>query len=98
MFKRLNTNSEPQVRVEFEGQSLKVQKGETVAAALLIADAGYTRTTPVSGAPRAPLCLMGVCFECLVVIDGLANQRACQTIVHDGMVIHRQYGSGEKAE
>jgi predicted molibdopterin-dependent oxidoreductase YjgC len=95
MFKRLNAPSGPRVRVDFEGQSLEVPSGETVAAALLIANAGYTRTTPISGSPRAPLCLMGVCFECLVVIDGQPNQRACQTIVYDSMVIRRQYGSGE---
>jgi predicted molibdopterin-dependent oxidoreductase YjgC len=34
--------------------------------------------------------MMGICFECLVEIDGRPNQQACQIIVRDGMTIHRQ--------
>ena len=33
--------------------------------------------TPVTGAPRAPYCLMGVCFDCLVTIDGVGNRQGC---------------------
>ena len=44
-------------------------------------------------APRAPFCMMGACFECLVEIDGRANQRACQVRVRGGMRVRRQLSS-----
>ena len=60
---------------------------------MLLAAATPTRTTPVSGEPRAPYCMMGVCFECLMEIDGAANQQACLVTVADGMRINRQLGA-----
>ena len=47
----------------------------------------------VTSAPRAPYCMMGVCFECLVEIDGKPSRQACLTPVRDGMVIKRQQGA-----
>ena len=95
MFKRLDDTPETLVTVTIEGQPVVVPAGETVAAAVLASDLGHTRTTPVSGAPRAPFCLMGVCYECLMVINGQANQRACREVVNEGMTIERQHGPGE---
>jgi predicted molibdopterin-dependent oxidoreductase YjgC len=46
----------------------------------------------VTGAPRGPFCLMGVCFECLVEIDGRSNCCACMTQVAPGMRIVTQRG------
>jgi predicted molibdopterin-dependent oxidoreductase YjgC len=94
MFKRLDDEPENLVTVMIEGQAVEVPAGETVAAAVLASGMGYTRTTPVSGSPRAPFCLMGVCYECLMVIDGQPNQRACRERVREGMTIERQHGSG----
>ncbi len=94
MFKRLSTLNEQTVTVWIEGEAVQVPVGETVAAAVLVHNLGYTRTTPLSGAPRAPLCMMGVCFECLMEIDGLPNRQACQVEVADGMTIRRQQGVG----
>jgi predicted molibdopterin-dependent oxidoreductase YjgC len=48
------------------------------------------RASPVSGAPRAPYCLMGVCFECLVEVDGVRDRQACLTTIRDGMRVRRQ--------
>lgn len=96
MFKRLDDYPENLVTVTIEGQSVAVPAGETVAAAVLASGLGlgHTRTTPVSETPRAPFCLMGVCYECLMVIDGQPNQRACRERVHEGMTIERQHGTG----
>ena len=58
------------VPVTFEGRPLDVPAGTSVAAALLSAGVEHFRTTPVSGASRAPFCIMGVCFDCLVELDG----------------------------
>ena len=72
-----------------DGAPVIVHDGDTVAAALLLADIGWTRRSPVSGAPRAPYCMMGVCFECLVTIDGIASEQACLRHVREGMRIER---------
>ena len=68
-------------------------EGETVAAMLLAEGHLATRTTP-GGSPRGVYCGMGVCFDCLVVVDGVPNTRACVTWVRDGMVVARQDGFG----
>jgi predicted molibdopterin-dependent oxidoreductase YjgC len=51
------------------------------------------RATPVSGSPRAPYCMMGVCFDCLMEIDGVPNRQACLVPVAEGMRIRRQQGA-----
>lgn len=92
MFKRISPLNENTVTVNIEGEDFRVPVGETVAATILVHNLGYTRTSPISGAPRAPLCMMGVCFECLMEINGLANTQACQVEVAEGMKIRRQHG------
>ena len=94
MFKRLNTSVPATVTITINGQPVQVPEGETVAAAVLAQGLSHTRNTPVSGAPRAPFCLMGVCFECLMVIDGKPNQRACMEKVREGMRVESQQGTG----
>ena len=64
-------------------------------AALLAAGFDHCRTTPISGAPRAPYCMMGVCFDCLVTIDGIGNRQACLTRVRQGMRVELQHGKRE---
>jgi predicted molibdopterin-dependent oxidoreductase YjgC len=85
--------SQNTVRIQFEDRTLRVREGTTIAAALLLHGAGPFRTTPVKSAPRAPYCMMGVCFECLVEVDGKPSRQACLTAVRDGMVIRRQHGA-----
>jgi len=59
--------------------------GASVAAAVAQVTQHFRRS--VSGTPRAPLCGMGVCFECRVRIDGVAHVRACMTTVREGMQV-----------
>ena len=92
MYRRLQPPPETTVTVNIDGQDVSVAAGDTVAAAVLTLDLLPTRTTPVSGAPRAPLCMMGVCFECVMEIDGVLNRQACQVQVSEGMRIRRQQG------
>ena len=95
MFKRLDTPVQNRVNVTINGQPVQVSEGDTVAAAVLVHGLPSTRTTPVSGAPRAPFCLMGDCIECLMVIEGKANLRACMKLVREGMRIECLQGSGD---
>lgn len=76
----------PRVRVRFAGQDLTLREGGNLAAELLAAGVTPFRRTPVSGAPRAPFCMMGACFDCLVEIDGVTRQ-ACMCEVGPGMEI-----------
>lgn len=78
------------ITVEVEGRSVGVPRGISAAAAALIAGLPSTRTSPVTGAPRSPYCMMGVCFECLMVIDGEPSRQACMVTVRPGMRIARQ--------
>lgn len=85
------------VSIVVDGQSLEVPAGISVAAAVL----GHAHEGPgvrpcahnsVDGSGRAPYCLMGVCFECLMEIDGVPNVQACLVPVAEGMVIRRATG------
>ena len=77
------------VRLDFDGTPLLARLGESVAAAILAHTAGPTRRT-ATDAPRTPYCMMGVCFECLMEIDGMPNQQACMIQVRDGMSVRSQ--------
>ena len=72
------------IRIRFDGSEIEAIPGETIAAALAAADIVAVRKTR-RGAPRGPFCGMGVCFDCLVTVDGRPNQRACLTKVAPGM-------------
>ncbi|WP_210395549.1 (2Fe-2S)-binding protein [Motiliproteus sediminis] len=97
-FKRLPANPAAVVNIWVEGQPITARAGESVAAAVLAAGLGPTRTTPVSAAPRAPYCMMGVCFECLMEIDGQPNSQGCMTQVSEGMQVRFQQGAREPLE
>lgn len=95
MFNRTVDVSAPKVMVTVDGSVVEAREGDMVAAAMLAAGILQFRTTPVSGAPRGPLCMMGVCFECLVTIDGIGSRQACLTPVRPGMKIETQHGRRE---
>lgn len=81
------------VDIVVDGVAVTARAGDTVAAAMLAAGWSCCRTTPVTRAPRGPFCLMGVCFECLVTIDGRASQQACLVTVTPGMRVDTQHGA-----
>ena len=95
MFRRLPDIEGQSVTIHVNGRRVTARAGDTVAAALLAEGRDHCRTTPVSGEPRAPYCMMGVCFDCLVVIDGVPNRQGCMTPVADGMRIETQRGARE---
>ncbi len=77
------------VTIEVEGQPLQVDAGISVAAAVL--DHVHCRTrVSHTGQERGPYCQMGVCFECLMTINGVPNQQSCLIPVAEGMKIFRQ--------
>ena len=94
MFRRL-PDERATVRITFDGRSIEAREGDSVATALLAAGIGVCRTTPVSESPRGPWCMMGVCFDCLVAIDGVGNRQACLVPVKEGMQVAMQRGKRE---
>ena len=98
MFRRSEQDKRPQVQIFVDGVAVAARQGDTVSAALLASGVDARRSTAVSGAPRLPYCMMGVCFDCLVTIDGVGNRQACLIPVRDGMRVETQNGARAIAE
>jgi D-hydroxyproline dehydrogenase subunit gamma len=81
------------VRIEVDGRPLETQPGRVLAAALLEAGILRLRRSPRLGLARGAFCMMGICHECVVEIDG-ALEQSCLVPVTDGMVVR----SGVSAE
>lgn len=69
------------------GRPVQAYAGESIAAALMAAGVRVFRCSEASGSPRSFFCGMGICFDCLVTIDGIPNQRSCMAEARDGCVV-----------
>lgn len=97
MFKQHTLLSSETVRIEYDGKEIDVPSGVSVAAAVLgRTHDRHCRNSTISGEKRGPYCLIGVCHECLMEINGRPYQQACLTTVEDGMKIKKQNFSGDK--
>ena len=83
----------PEVRLTIDGRPVVAHQGESLAAVLVVEEQLTTRRT-ANGEPRGVFCGMGVCFDCLVIVDGVPGTRACLTWAADGMRVERQSGPG----
>jgi predicted molibdopterin-dependent oxidoreductase YjgC len=84
------------MRFSFAGKEIDAEAGQSVGAALIAAGYRSWRTTRHGGAPRGVFCGIGVCFDCLVIVNGRPNQRACLTEVRDGDDVAPQEGTGHE--
>ncbi|MFQ5614120.1 MAG: (2Fe-2S)-binding protein [Anaerolineae bacterium] len=75
------------ITITVNGQPVEAYPGESIAAALMAAGRRALRHTPVYGSPRGFFCGMGICFDCLVTVDGQPNVRSCLAEVRPGCVI-----------
>ena len=75
------------VTITFAGRILQARDGQSVAAALTAAGVRSWRATRRGERPRGLFCGIGVCFDCLLTIDGRPAQRACLVPVRDGMIL-----------
>ena len=85
---------EPMIRLQFDGEQIAARAGQTLAAALIAAGHRSWRTTRMSGRPRGVLCGIGACYDCLIVLNGRPNTRACLVVVESGDVVQTQEGTG----
>ncbi|MGG5809058.1 (2Fe-2S)-binding protein [Falsiroseomonas sp. CW058] len=95
MFQRTDP---PDCTILWDGREVPARAGESLAAALLAAGITAFRETPVSGAPRGAFCMMGACFDCLVVLEGEENVQACLVPVRAGLRAAPQRGVRSLAE
>lgn len=82
------TNSDQRLSFTFDGKSVSAQPGMSIATALLTQGVLAFRDTPVSGSARGPFCMMGACYDCLVLVESVTVQ-ACLTPVREGLVVSR---------
>lgn len=84
----------PSLLVSVNGIKTRAWEGETVGSVLLRV-ANFSRLSQVKGSPRSPYCQMGVCFECLAIVDGVESIQGCMVPLRDGMRIEYQLGVRE---
>ena len=78
----------------FDDRPIPFDRGQTVAAALVASGVLSWRSTRIDGSPRGVFCGIGVCFDCLVTIDGHPNQRACLVLAASDLRVTTQQGDG----
>jgi D-hydroxyproline dehydrogenase subunit gamma len=81
------------VEIEFEGRAYRGVLGQSIAGILLANDVLDWRTTGGRQSPRGLFCGIGVCFDCVVTVDGIADVRACQRRARGGEHVERQHFS-----
>ena len=84
-----------EVSFVFEGERVSCPEGMTVAGALFHLRSREMRTSARRHEPRSLFCGMGVCFDCVLRIDGVDNVRSCMTPVRPGIVVERQHAEAE---
>ena len=76
-----------------DGEKIVAFEGETIGAALMAAGRRTLRYTNRYGRPRGLYCGMGLCQECRMVINGIPNTQACQTLVTPECRVETQQGN-----
>ena len=85
--------AEEPIAVVVDGEQVEALPGQTVAAVLMAAGRESWRSTRTTGRPRGVFCGIGACFDCLVVVNGTPDVRACQRTVAPGDNITSQTGA-----
>ncbi len=93
MFERLADATDGTVEIAVDGARVAVPAAGTVASALLGLGHDAFRETPTRRVARGPFCMMGVCFDCLVTIDGVANRQSCLVPIRAGMEVETGLGA-----
>jgi len=83
----VTADAAPRGSFDFDGAPVPFSPGQTVGGALTAAGVTSWRSTRGRGEPRGLFCGIGVCYDCLLTVDGLRSQRACVTAACDGQVV-----------
>ncbi|MGC0367508.1 hypothetical protein ABH922_005560 [Rhodococcus sp. 27YEA15] len=79
---------------QFDDHPVAAEPGQSIAAALIAGGRRSWRRTRVGDAPRGVFCGIGICFDCLITVNGEPNRRACLIEVRPDDVITTQEGAG----
>ncbi|MDR1827866.1 MAG: (2Fe-2S)-binding protein [Methylobacteriaceae bacterium] len=85
---RVSGSQRPRLDFELDGARCGALEGDTVLTAAVMRD-GYVRRSEFDQGMRAGFCWMGACQDCWVTIEGRGRQRACATVVEQGMRVKR---------
>ena len=88
----------PSFEIRVDGVTMRAHEGETIAAVLMAGGVRTLRSSPENNEPRGVYCGIGLCHDCLVNINGMPNQRACQTLATPGCRVNTQQGLGSLDE
>lgn len=83
-----------EVSFTVDGVEMTAAEGQSIAAALIHGGVSSWRRTRFDDRPRGVYCGIGVCFDCLVTLNGESNVRACLTEVESGDDVRTQEGTG----
>jgi D-hydroxyproline dehydrogenase subunit gamma len=89
----IQPHPETAVEIEFEGRTYRGVLGQSIAGILLANDVLDWRTTSSRESPRGLFCGIGVCFDCVVTVDGIPDVRACQRRARGSENVERQHFS-----
>ena len=78
----------------FDDHEIAFLPGQTVGAALIRSGIYSWRSTRRQGKPRGIFCGIGICYDCLLIVDGVPNQRACLVSARPGLSVRSQPGTG----
>ena len=74
------------VQLVVDGTAVEAFEGESLGVALAASGRLALRHSPNAQTPRGMFCLMGVCQECVVEVNGVLSA-SCAIEVRDGMVV-----------
>lgn len=75
--------------IKVNDRPVEVVEGDTFASCMMRAGILVHRRLG-SGEPRGLYCAMGICNDCLVIVDGIRNVRACLTMAWPGASVETQ--------
>lgn len=75
------------VSFTFNGSAIECEEGQSISAALIAEDRRNLRSTRFGNEPRSIFCGIGICFDCVVAVNGVANQRSCLIEAREGMKV-----------
>jgi hypothetical protein len=94
-YRLVRARPEPEFEISVDGVPVPVVPGQTVGAAMHGAGIRSWRTTRFGGRPRGLFCGIGVCFDCLVTVNGSPSLRACLTEARPGDLVTTGHDAGE---
>ncbi|GAA0842061.1 (2Fe-2S)-binding protein [Streptosporangium amethystogenes subsp. fukuiense] len=86
-YRLVRARPEPEFEISVDGAPVAVVPGQSVGAAMHGAGIRSWRTTRFGGRPRGLFCGIGVCFDCLVTVNGVSSLRACLTEARPGDLV-----------